>query len=57
MNKPFVSSCPLFASDIRNYMFHIPFILFYHEKTNILEAKGGQKYKKIPRLYSGAMKI
>ena len=48
---------PPFASNIRNYRFHIPFILIYDEKTSILQVKGGKKYPKNPKLYGGAMKI
>ena len=57
MNEAFMPSGTLFPSDIRNYRFHIPFILIYHEKTSILQVKDGQKYKKIPILYGGAMKL
>ena len=29
----------------------------YYQKTSILQLKCGQKYKNLPRLYGGAMKI
>ena len=57
MNKAFMPSCPLFPSDIINHRFHVPIILIYYEKTGILQEKSGQKYKKLLRLYSDAMKI
>ena len=38
-------------------MFYIKFILMYCRKTNILQLKGGQKFKNPHRLYVDAMKI
>ena len=39
-----------FSIEYQNYKFHIPFILMYNQKTNILQLKSGQSIKKYPQI-------